>query len=95
MGIFKRRNKVVRRVIMTEAEILKVYNVVPCFACTHWKSDSVKAKVGGFWMACLNHKDGQPMPTPPSPADVMLSCCKREWSEHDPTFVGSFTKADW
>jgi hypothetical protein len=64
-------------------------------ACNNWRSDAVRAAVGAFLVAAWDHKDGQPAPKPPTPETLARLCCKREWTEADSDFVGSFTKTDW
>jgi hypothetical protein len=82
---------------MHESEILRVFGRVGngCLSCTHWRADSVKARIGAHLIACWDHQPGQPTPKPPTLEELSQYCCKREWTEHDENFVGSFTKADW
>jgi hypothetical protein len=96
MGIFKRRKRKKEvRLVMNENEVHRIFNRInggACMACQTWRGDHVRAAIGRFLVEHWDHKDGQPLPTPPTPQQLARLCCRYEPApgEVDPNEVGTF-----
>jgi hypothetical protein len=58
---------------MNQTSESEVFTVLPCLACTSWRSDRLKTRLGAIYLALLRGERVQAMPL-----DQMLRGCCRE-----------------